>query len=364
MRRRRGKINRWVIFILALVAILFYFLETRTVRTVPSRLYSMKLDAARLSARALELVRNYRLNELHLPIDSINDPNLTGLVGVQFSQITYGRSDLSDALTSTNPNFSAALVEMFYKTGVKKGDTVAINWDGTYPALNIQILTVVKTLGLTPLIVSDQSSGMWGANYPGWTWLEIERVFREGGVWDFKSVLATRGGETDDGRGFSPEGRAILDSVARTTGVELFVPASLSEGVAKRAELFRRCRLLVAVGKASSNSGDPDVHLPSGVFTERYHRKVGNGIVAVFLSNRLPVIHIASPRRIASIYRLPIAPVPMGEIGKGRLFFERRYSVPRAIFFALALIGLLFFVVRYEVEYYLGVRSEEEGEAV
>lgn len=363
MRRRRGKINRWVIFVLALIALLFYFIESRTKRTVPSRWYEIKVAAARLSAQAFEVIRSYRLNELHLPIDSVNDPNLTGLVGVQFSQITYGRSDLSDALTTTNPNFSAALVEMFYKAGVKAGDTVAINWDGTYPALNIQVLAVVKTLGLTPVIVTDQSAGMWGANYPGWTWLEIERVLRQAGIWEFATVLATRGGETDDGRGFSPEGRAILDSVAKSTGVPLFVPESLSEAVAKRAAIFERCRLLVAVGQASSNSGELLLRLPSRVITERLP-KAGTGIVAEFLNRRLPVIHIASPRRVANEYRLPIAPVPLGEIGRGRLFYEARYSVPVALILALVLVGLLFLIVRYEVEYYFGVRAEDEGEAV
>lgn len=363
MRRRRGKINRWVIFVLALIALLFYFIESRTKRTVPSRWYETKIAAARLSAKAFEVVRNYRLNELHLPIDSVNDPNLTGLVGVQFSQITYGRTDLSDALTTTNPNFSAALIEMFYKAGAKAGDTIAINWDGTYPALNIQILAVAKTLGLIPVIVTDQSAGMWGANYPGWTWLEIEQVLRQAGLWDFSSVLATRGGETDDGRGFSPEGRMILDSVAKLTGVPLFVPESLSEAVAKRAAIFERCRLLVAVGQASSNSGDPLVRLPSRVITERI-AKAGTGIVAEFLNRRLPVIHIGSPRRVASDYRLPIAPVPLGEIGKGRLFYEARYSVVGALLLAIVLFGLLFLVVRYEVEYYFGVRGEDDGEAV
>ncbi len=47
---------------------------------------------------------------------------------------------------------------------------------------------------------------------------------------------------------------------------------------------------------------------------------------------------------VAVDYRLPVAPVPLPELGHGRLFFERRYSVPLAALFAvfglLALCGL------------------------
>ncbi|MGB9741680.1 MAG: poly-gamma-glutamate system protein [bacterium] len=363
MRRRSGRINRWVITALALIALLMFYLETRSRHLIRSRLYEPKLKAAQLSARAFELVRNYRGNTIVLPVDSVNDPNGTGLIGLQYSPLTYGRSDLSDALTTTNPNFSAALVEMFHRLGLKTGDTVGINWDGTYPALNIQILATVWTLGLEPVIVTAQSSGMWGANCPGFTWLEIERMLSAAGLWDYQTVLATLGGEADDGRGLPPEGRAVLSAVAESLKIPLFIPASLSEALARREEIFRRCRVLVAVGLPVTNSGDPRRRLPTRLFTDR-HDRLGTGLVARFVSFGRPVIHIAKPSRTALDYRLPVAPVPLPEIGRGRLFYERRYSVELALILALILIGLLVFIVRYNVESYFGVKSQEEGEAV
>jgi len=363
MRRRQGKVNRWVIASLAIVAIFFYFLETRSRRSVRSKLYNVKLAGAQFAQDAFRVVRDYRLNVLQLPIDTVNDPNETGLIGVQYSPLTVGRSDLSDALTTTNPNFSAALVEMFTQARLKTGDTVAVNWDGTYPALNIQVLVVAKIMGLYPLIITTQSAGMWGANYPGYTWLDIERVLCDAGFWQFRTMIATLGGEGDDGRGLSPEGRDVLEDAARAANILVFVPDSLSQAVAKRQELFSRCRALVAIGQPVTNSGDPLLKLPSRVLTHR-HIKSGSGLVAWFLDRGLPVIHIASPRRVAADYRLPIAPVPLPEIGKGRLFYERRYSLPLAIVLSVILMGLLFIVIRYNVEYYFGVKSEDEQEAV
>lgn len=362
MRRRKGKVNRWVITLLAVIALLLFYLESMSLRNIRSTLYEPKLKASRLSAEAFGLVKNYRLNTIFLPIDSVNDPNNTGLIGLQYSPLTYGRSDLSDALTTTNPNLSAALIEMFHRIGLRPGDTVGINWDGTYPALNIQVLAAVKTLGLHPVIVTAQSSGMWGANYPGFTWLEIEKFLSQTELWNYRSVLATLGGETDDGRGLSPQGRAILSSVADSLKVPLFVPELLSEALNKRREIFSRCRVLIAIGLPVTNSGDPLIRLATRIYTR--HSKAGTGLVALIVNSGRPVIHIAKPSRIALDYRLPVAPVPLPEIGKGRLFYERRYSVPLALFFAIVILALLILVIRYEIESYFGIKSEENGKAV
>lgn len=363
MRRRKGKVNRWVITALAVLSLLLFYLETKSLHSIKSKLYAQKLSAAQLSAKGFELVRDYRLNKLTLPIDSVNDPNGTALIGLQYSPLTYGRSDLSDALTTTNPNFSAALIEIFYRLKLKPGDTVAINWDGTYPALNIQVLSAVKTLDLNPLIITAQTSGMWGANYPGFTWLELEKVLADAQLWNYRSVLTTLGGETDDGRGLSLFARETLTHIAESTKVPLFIPESLPEAVFKRKQIFTNCRALIAIGLSVTNSGDPLTRLSTKIYTDR-HQKAGTGLVAQFLSSGRPVLYIAKPTRTALDYRLPVAPVPLPQIGKGKLFYERRYSVPLAVFFTLIIITLLVIIVRYDIESYFGVKTEEEGEAV
>jgi hypothetical protein len=79
----------------------------------------------------------------------------------------------------------------------------------------------------------------------------------------------------------------------------------------------------------------------------------------------VPVIHIGNPSQVAIDNHLPVAPVPLPEPGTGRLFFERRYSTVMAGAFALLLLGLLVMVVRYDVEWYFGVKEENgDKEAV
>ncbi|MEO0079111.1 MAG: poly-gamma-glutamate system protein [candidate division WOR-3 bacterium] len=364
MRRRQGRVNRWTLVILALLAIVAYLIEGRTIRLRRVRNYELKLAAAQLSNRAFQVIKQFRTTQ-EIPIDTVNDPNKTGLIGLYSSQTTYGRSDLSDALTTTNPNFSAALVEMLLQAGLRQGDTIAISWDGTYPALNIQLLAVVQTLRLVPLIVTAQSSGMWGANYPGLSWLRLERALIDAGLWNFRSRLATLGGETDDGRGLAPTGREELVQAAESAGVECFVPQTLAQGVRRRLELFANCRALVSVGTPIANLGAPNVRITSKVLKRVSPKIPEAGLIGQMLERHIPVIHIANPSQVAADYRLPIAPEPLPEPGKGRLFLEKRSSPVVAAILAILLLVALAVVVRFDIESYFGHRAnDEEKEAV
>jgi len=364
VRRRQGKVNRWALVGLALLALGALLVENRTLHARRTRWFELKWASAQLAQEALRTVTQFRAGR-NVPIDTVNDPNRTGLIGLQFSLLTYGRSDLSDALTTTNPNFSAALVEMVTRAGVRPGDTIGVSWDGTYPALNIQLLAVAQTMRLVPVIVTAQSAGMWGANYPGLSWLEMEKVLVNAGLWKYRSRLATLGGQADGGQGLAPEGRALLEQVAESAGVECFVPASLEQGTLKRLELFQSCRALVSIGRSVADAGAPDARIPSKVLTRRSARIPAQGLIGRMLEKRIPVIHIANPSQVALDYHLPVAPVPLPELGKGRLFLERRYSPVVAGILVLLLLAALGLVVRYDIESYLGVKREGiEEEAV
>jgi len=357
MRRRRGRVNRWVLVVLSVVAVGCHWLVSRSARPVRSRLFDEKTAAVELSRRAFGLMADLR-NSLGFPVDSVNDPNGTALIGVQFSQTTFGRSDLSDALTTTNPSFSAALVEMLHHAGARRGDTVGASWDGTYPALNIQFLAACRALGIVPVIATAQSAGMWGANLPGLSWLDIERHLVNAGLWEYRTAAAFLGGEDDDGRGLSPEGRAELVAATVSAGITLCVPDSLEQGLAIRDSLFRRARVVVTLGRAVANCGGPLERVPSRVISQAGRRTRYRGLVGRARERNVPVVNISNPSQAARAYHLPVAPVPLPAPGKGRLFFEQRYSVVLAAALALLLLGLLVFAVRYDVEWYFGVRDD------
>ena len=84
-------------------------INVKTIDVSPS--YSHKVDAANLMKKAMEILKSHRM-EQSVFIDIENDPNETGLVGDPFSLITTDEGDLDSKLTTLDPNFSAAIVEL------------------------------------------------------------------------------------------------------------------------------------------------------------------------------------------------------------------------------------------------------------
>ncbi len=364
MKRRHNKVNRWLLVGLALLSLVAAWLLTLSNRSRRARYYEEKRSAVELTQRALRELAGQRERRA-VPIDTINDPNRTGLIGQQFTPLVFGRSDLSDALTTTNPNFAAALVEMLHEAGLKRGDAVGFSWDGSYPAVNASLLAAAEVMGLEPRIVTAMSAGSWGANIPGLTWLEMERLLAEKGLFRYRSAKATAGGTDDAGQALSPDARLLLAAVAESCRVPLVVPASFAAAESARLATFAGVKALVSVGWVMADLGGPLVRMPSRVMTAPWSRADSGGVVAALLRRRVPVVRIGNPTRVAGDYGLPIAPEPMPEPGRGRLFFVKRYSVGLAAAMAAALLALLWLVVRYDVEWYLGDRRpREEDEAV
>ena len=104
------------------------------------------------------------------------------------------------------------------------------------------------------------------------------------------------------------------------------------------------------------DAGDPLAKVPSRVIADRVRRNPYRGLIGAVRQGGVPVIHIGNPSQVALDYHLPVAPVPMPELGKGRLFFERRYSAVLAAVLAVLLAFLLFLVVRYNIESYFGAK--------
>lgn len=363
MRRRHGKVHPWVMVVLAVVSLAMFYAVTRSARTRRAHWFEEKRRAAQLAERAFAVLRDHRAG-MQVPLDTVNDPNGTGLVGVQYSQLTWGRSDLSDALTTTNPNFAAALVELLKLAGVGRGDRVGVSLDGTFPALNVHVLAALASLGAEPRIVTAQSAGMWGANHPGLSWLELESVLRDLEVWSYRTGLATLGGQDDAGMGLAPEARQYFARIADSLEVELAVPPDPASAVALRLEYLSGVRALVSVGLVAADLGNTEARPPSRVHTRPGPRVDSTGVIAALLARRVPVLYLGKPTRVALDHQLPVAPVPLPETGKGRLFYERRQSALLAGLLALVLAALLWLVVRYDVEWYLGDRKgrpEEES---
>jgi len=321
-----------------------------------TKYYKEKLEAAEKADRAFAVIKDTVLR-MGIPIDRINDPNETGIIGLQYSPITTERGDLETKLTSTNPNMAALVVELLKEAGATKGDFVAVSVTGSLPALNISTMSAIEALGLKPVIMTSVSASMWGANYPGLTYLDMESILVEYGTLDWRSAAASLGGDDDVGRGLSPAGRDIVEQAATRNNVPLIEARNLDEAIEIKMERFN------APGdiKIFINIGERMTAL-AGAVTEYglirpFSIRTGNGLIARFSQSGVPVINLVDINALALENGLPVAPIPLPKPGDGRLFYEYRYSVVIAIAATLALAVILFIVLRFDIDYYLKRRK-------
>ena len=368
MKQRIGKPSYIILVFLALLALMLFFLAEKSQTPRKSEYYSEKIQAAQLAKKAQETIKQ-EINRRGLVIDVRNDPNLTGLIGPQYSLITTDRSNIRDKLITTNPNLAAELVALMHRAQLKSGDPIAVMFTGSLPGANIAVLAACKVLGIKPIIITSVGSSSYGANYEDFTWLDMEDVLVKGGLWEFKSTAASLGGSDDQGRGLSPEGRILLENAIKRSGAE-FINSSdakpdestLDLNINKRIKIFDNKRndlkykavINVGGGLAAVGSTQNARLIPPGFSASLKGREFpAKGALNILASRRIPVIHLLDMTSFADRHGLPIEITPEPEIGKGPVFVKEQYSVVSTTIYTIILLAVLIAAVRLDLRYYI-----------
>lgn len=348
MRKRTGKIPiATLVAVTIFTVILMAIVLSVKIRT-QAPFYADKIAASEQTARAFKIIRT-ALDSLRIPIDPVNDPNRTGMIGLQFSPITTERGDLQSKLTATNPNTAAMIVHLVRTARVDRHDTVAVYMTGSTPALNIAAIVALETIGATPIIVTSLGSAMWGANYPELTMLDMERMLIKAGVFTSCSAAATIGGHDETGRGLSPEGRGLIESSIVRNQI---APLDIHDGNQAIDRIITVFRSGHAIKAFVNISEQPTVLSGYDIvpgFIPAYSIKEGKGLIPYFSKTGVHVINLTHLNHLAGRYGLPIAPIPLPGLGEGSLYYEYRYSTLLAMIFLFLLVIVLFFTLRYDI---------------
>jgi poly-gamma-glutamate system protein len=368
MKQREGKPSYIILILLALLSFFLFFLAEKTQTPRKAEYYDEKVQAAQLSAKAQETIKQ-EINRRGLVIDVRNDPNLTGLIGPQYSLITTDRSSIRDKLIATNPNLAAELVALLHRAQVGQGDPVAVMFTGSLPGANIAVLAACKIVGAKPVIITSVGSSSYGANYEDFTWLDMEDVLAKNGLWDYKSIAASLGGSDDQGRGLSPEGRTLLENAIKRNNIEYISSAeekteasTLDLNIKKRIKIFDRERndlkykavINVGGGLAAVGSTQNARLIPPG-FSASLKGRVfpAKGALNILAERRIPVIHLLDMTTFAEKHGLPTEIAPQPEIGKGSVFVREQYSVVSTTIYTMILLAVLIAAVRLDLKYYI-----------
>lgn len=305
--------------------------------------HSQKLAAATLARNAMRVIKDEKLNRGIL-VDSEADPTGTGMIGVSVSATTSNTGYLDAKQLSTNPNFAAVVVHLLKLAGAEPGDTVAVGMSGSFPALNISTLAAIKTLKLEPIVISSVASSGWGANDPGFGWLDMEETLTKSQLLSFRSVASSRGGIDDRGLGISREGRAMLDESMLHHNITRIEPKSLKESIDRRMETYREqaagrpIKAYINVGGGAASVG---THVGKKLFKPGLNRQPPLGgtdsVMLRFVSDGVPVIHLSNIRTIAERHKLEPPTSQPFSIGQGAVYVKEEPDL-RLVFFAIVLI--------------------------
>lgn len=337
-------------------------------RTIRQPYYGEKIEAARLALRAMEHLRESRL-KMGMKINEDYDPARSGLIGSRMTEVTTDRGDLEAKQTSVNPNFAAVLVHLLKELNVKKGDPVAVSFTGSFPALNVSVLAAVQTMGLKPVIVTSVGASQWGANQPGFLWIDMERLLQEAKIFTFRSTAASLGGKGDQGKEISEFGRRLLAAAIARNRLIPITAVSIGENVDQRINIYYRD----AAPKVFINVGGGVV----SVGKRAYRKKLKPGIISSgnpasaesdsviysFLEKNVPVIHLENIADLALAYGLPESPPKMPPVGQGKIFSRREYDRWLSGLVLLTIFLVLYTFTRTDLGFRIFQSSGKDKEA-
>ncbi|MGH7128689.1 MAG: poly-gamma-glutamate system protein [Planctomycetaceae bacterium] len=297
-------------------------------RRTPRPGLERKLAAARLANEAIHEIKRERLRRGHV-FNPAFDPAQTGLIGDDLTPVTSLAGHLGSKQTTVNPNFAAVIVEMLMQAGVGPGDTVAVGYSGSMPAMNLNLCAALETIGAKPIVVVSASSSQYGANHPEFLWIDMQRHLHDRGLISFRSVAASFGGYEDLALGATEEARGLLAASIRRNGLPLIVHESFTEAVDQRMAIYREHAGSRPI-KAYVNVGGGTVSVGRSVGKKLYQPGLNltatdeamglDSVMTRFMREGTPVIHLVEISHLARTYGLPYAPTELPAVGEGDVY--------------------------------------------
>ena len=345
MKKRINK-NDYIIIALAVLLTVSYY-SIKYIRIFEKdTYYEEKVKASIIMNEAILTIKEERIKK-GIPIDKTIDINETGIIGYEYSAMTTTLGSPEAKRTSINPSFAAVVLHMMKELGLKKGDYAAINLSGSFPGLNIAVLSAAQTLGLNPVVMSSAGASTYGANIPEFNYLHMEEILYNKKILSAKSIKNSLGGDRDIGFDMEEDIRSLLLKQFDQYGRSVLYESDLDKNISKRYEIYQeisknkiKCFINVGGNLASIGNEEDWSNAGSGIILPGVNRlTVKSGLIGKFLSDGVPVINLLNIKRIAVDCDIPIDPFPMPQIGEDGIFYK--YTYPRLFSWLLILLTTL-----------------------
>ncbi len=242
--------------------------------------------------------------------DTIRDPDHTGVIGVKFSPITTTLGYPEAKLLSAKPGWAGWLVRQLASSGIWEGAKVAVTMSGSFPALNIAVFAALQEFNANVKCISSIGASSWGANEPGLSWPELERILKEEGALRFGSGAVTLGGTADKGQEMSDYGYEMEMKAVKRSLLPLIKPTSLRDAIKKRMRFYGHpgdyfCYINIGGGQASLGGGAKMRYNRGGWYFEPLPTKGDpDGVMDKFLKAGVPCLNLLFLEKLDSQERI------------------------------------------------------------
>ena len=343
--------------LLFILSIVLFVIADRSYKSIRADYYEEKLQAAMLMEKYMNAIST-DLKNTGFKFDPIDDPLMTGLIGIKLSPITTSKGILAEKQTMLNPNMAAAYVQDLKKAGLKPGDYVAVGITGSNPGANLALYAAMSVLKLKPVIITALSSSTYGANRENLTWLDYESILKKNNLIEFSTSYTSFGGRDDLGIGLSDSGIQYLRDAMIRNKIPLLSGNSLQENIELRMKAYqemlpgeKRYKLFINSGGALANVGS---NVNARLVSEGINRKLAEkdfdqpGVMMLFAKKNVPVLHILRFLEFAKDFDLPTAPDFMPKPGEGKVFSSRIHNVLISIICLVLLLAAIIAVIIFD----------------
>lgn len=312
--------------------------------------YDIMLTASQKTQAAFSAIQLEKISR-GFPISSEDDPNHTGLIGESFSEITTTLGNLESKRSTTNPNVSAMIVDMLIQCGVKKGDPIAVNFSGSFPAMDIAVLCAMDSMELNGTVISSVGASTYGGNIPDFTYLDMEHFLFENGYVTNHSSSFSMGGIDDLGKEMPEHLRTNIQNRLQGYGLNYLCFEDINENIDIRTSLYEQNNLPVCFINAGGNllsfgGGSEMISAKNGIIPAGTESKNQLGLIPHYLSKGVPVIHLLNMKSLLPSYGLPIDPIPLPQAGEGGVYMHYQYNLPLALVLLLLNVSWLLWVAK------------------
>jgi poly-gamma-glutamate system protein len=356
---RPSTIPRMTLVVIAILAIVsFTSVEFFTVKK-KRPYYSKKFQASLAMKQGMEKIKNYRLKKIG-PLNEEFDPAGSGMIGLPDSPISSKAGQLTAKQNSINPNWGAVMVTLYKEAGLKTGDTVAMGFSGSFPALNLAAVVAAEVLKLNIIPITSVAASTWGANIPDLTWLDMERILQKEGIIKQKSVAASLGGLEDIALGKSKKKRALLSTAIERNGLHPLEFESTKEHIDERMALYwkfaeeNRIAAYLNVGGSLGSVGTKTtkkLFSPGLNINPPQEALSVDGVITRFAREGIPVIHMVYVEKLLKKYGLDESIETIPEVGVGPIYSKVEYNLYLVIASLLILLVVLYAFLRSDIGY-------------